>query len=152
MPATGSTSMFGRLRAAARTSAPTLAPSMISALERPSFANWLRSALVFASFTLSASMTMMPSSLALAESACLSASARTFFRSEAELRELAAQRLGLRFLHAQRLDDDDAVVPGLGRERVPERERAHLLQIGGRASRTGCAAPWSSLPSRSAPR
>src|SRR3984957_19371775 len=79
MPATGSTSMFGILRAAVRTSAGTSAPSINSAFDRPSFSNWLRNALVLASFTLSVSMMMMPSSLALAESACLSASARTFF-------------------------------------------------------------------------
>src|SRR5262249_49135419 len=36
MPATGSTSMFGILRAALRTSAATSAPSMKSALDRPS--------------------------------------------------------------------------------------------------------------------
>src|SRR5580658_3548952 len=78
MPATGSTSIFGILRAAVRTSAATSAPSINSALDRPSFSNWLRSALVLASLTLNASMTMMPSSLALAESACLRASARTF--------------------------------------------------------------------------
>src|SRR5580693_5077326 len=79
MPATGSTSIFGMLRAAVRTSAATSAPSMRRALERPSLSKCPRSALVLASFTLSVSITRMPPSFALAESACLSASARTFF-------------------------------------------------------------------------
>src|ERR1700719_1951059 len=66
MPATGSTSIFGILRAAVRTPAASSAPSINSAFDRPSFSNWLRSALVLASFTLNASMTMMPSSLGFA--------------------------------------------------------------------------------------
>src|SRR6516225_145108 len=79
MPAIGSTSICGMLRVALRTSAATSAPSMNSALARPSFSKCPRSALVLASFTESASITNMPPSLALADSACLSASARTFF-------------------------------------------------------------------------
>src|ERR1700733_4152610 len=41
---------------------------------------------------------------------------------------MAAQRLGLGVLHAQRLDDDDAAVFGFGRERMPQRQRADLLR------------------------
>src|SRR6266702_4622506 len=79
MPCTGSTSILGMLRAARRKPASTSAPSMISALLSPSLANPACSALVLPSFTVALSRTMMPPSLALAESACLSASARTFF-------------------------------------------------------------------------
>src|SRR5258707_759151 len=79
MPTTGSTSMLGMLRAARAKPASTSAPSMISALEKPSLAKFAASALVLASVTLALSSTMMPPSWALAESACLSASARTFF-------------------------------------------------------------------------
>ena len=80
MPATGSTSMFGMLRAAVRTLGLDL-----GAVDDERV-------------------------------------------GEAELLELAAQRLGLGFLQIERLDDDDAVVLGLGGQRVPERERAHLLR------------------------
>src|SRR5262249_21678236 len=41
---------------------------------------------------------------------------------------MAAQRLGLGFLHAERLDHQNAAVLGLGGERMLERERAHLLR------------------------
>ena len=47
---------------------------------------------------------------------------------EAELLELAAQRLGLGFLQIQRVDDDDAVVFCFGGQRMLERQRAHLLR------------------------
>jgi len=47
---------------------------------------------------------------------------------QTELLEMAAQRLSFRFLHAQSLDDQDAAILGLGRKRVPERERAHFLR------------------------
>src|SRR5262245_50682857 len=87
MPCTGSTSMFGMLRAAMAKLASTSAPSMISALMSPSLAKVCCKALVLASFTLALSSTMMPPSLALADKAYLSASARTFFgRSWAWLR------------------------------------------------------------------
>src|SRR5262245_52865874 len=87
MPWTGSTSMLGMLRAASLKPSSTCAPSMISALVRPSFSRCPCRTLVLASVTATFSSTMMPPSLALAESACLSASARTFFgRSMAWLR------------------------------------------------------------------
>src|SRR5208282_4508491 len=55
---------------------------------------------------------------------------------ETKLLELAAQRLGLGLRQAQRLDDDDAVILGLGRERVLERQRPDLLrQADGMAAR-----------------
>src|SRR5579871_1264709 len=53
MPATGSTSILGMLRAAARTSAAISAPSINSALARPSFWKRERSSLVLPSFALS---------------------------------------------------------------------------------------------------
>src|SRR5215510_14976791 len=87
MPLTGSTSMLGMLRAARRKFASTSAPSIISALVRPSFAKLCCSAPVLPSASEALSSTMMPPSLALAESACLSASTRTRFgRSMAWLR------------------------------------------------------------------
>src|SRR5258705_150400 len=87
MPCTGSTSMFGMLRAARRNEASTSAPSMISALVSPSFSKFCCNALVLPSFTVALSSRMMPPSLALADRACLSASARTFLgRSMAWLR------------------------------------------------------------------
>src|SRR5262245_34467781 len=87
MPCTGSTSIFGILRAALRKLGSTSVPSIISAFARPSLSNCLASALVFASFTDAFSITMMPPSLAFEDSACLSARARTFFgRSMAWLR------------------------------------------------------------------
>src|SRR5665647_2322181 len=67
------------LRAALRKFSSISAPSIISALSRPSLPNCAASALVLASFSVALSMTMMPPSLAFADSACLSASARTFF-------------------------------------------------------------------------
>src|SRR6185312_4349875 len=87
MPCTGSTSIFGMLRAAERKLASISAPSMINAFARPSLSNCLASALVFVSFSDAFSRTMMPPSLAFEDSACLSARARTFFgRSMAWLR------------------------------------------------------------------
>src|SRR5215510_12962928 len=87
MPCTGSTSMFGILRAARTKFASSSAPSMMSALVSPSLAKFFCSALVLPFFTVAFSSTMMPPSLALADNACLSASARTFFgRSIAWLR------------------------------------------------------------------
>src|SRR5262245_12326911 len=79
--------MLGMLRAAIAKLTSTSAPSMMSALVRPSLAKFFCKALVLRSFTVALSSTMMPPSLALADSACLSASARTFFgRSMAWLR------------------------------------------------------------------
>src|SRR5262249_17590303 len=78
MPCTGSTSMFGILRAASAKFASSSAPSMMSALVSRSLANLFCSAPVLAFFTVAFSSTMMPPSLALADKACLSASARTF--------------------------------------------------------------------------
>src|SRR5215813_8456835 len=79
--------MLGMLRAASAKFASTSAPSMISALARPSLLKFSASTLVLPSFTLALSSTMMPPSLALADSACLRASARTFLgRSIAWLR------------------------------------------------------------------
>src|SRR5215813_11597119 len=87
MPCTGSTSIFGMLRAARAKLASSSAPSMMSALVSPSLAKFFCSAPVLPSFTLAFSSTRMPPSLALADKACLSASARTFFgRSIAWLR------------------------------------------------------------------
>src|SRR5215472_16236222 len=79
--------MFGMLRAARAKLASSSAPSMMSALVSPSLAKFFCSAPVLPSFTLAFSSTRMPPSLALADKACLSASARTFFgRSIAWLR------------------------------------------------------------------
>src|SRR5262245_37408558 len=87
MPCTGSTSMFGMLRAARPKFASTSAPSMMSALASSSFSKVATSVLVFPSLISALSSTTMPPSLAFAESACLSASARTFLgRSIAWLR------------------------------------------------------------------
>src|SRR5215472_605251 len=87
MPWIGSTSMLGRLRAASLRPASISAPSMISALSSPSLEKLALSALVLPPSTAALSITTMPPSLALAESACLSASARTFLgRSIAWLR------------------------------------------------------------------
>src|SRR5262249_3061531 len=87
MPLIGSTSMLGRLRAASLRPASISAPSMISALSSPSLEKLALSALVLPPSTAALSITTMPPSLALAESACLSASARTFLgRSIAWLR------------------------------------------------------------------
>src|SRR5258707_14829238 len=79
--------MSGILRAACAKLASTAAPSMMSALVNPRLARCCCKALVLPSFTAASWRTMMPPSLALAESACLSASARTFLgRSMAWLR------------------------------------------------------------------
>src|SRR5215470_10112631 len=87
MPWTGSTSMSGMLRAASRKPASISVPSMISAFLRPSLSRCDCSALVLPSAIAALSITMMPPSLALAERACRSASARTFLgRSMAWLR------------------------------------------------------------------
>src|SRR5262245_50903745 len=87
MPCTGSTSMFGILRAARAKLASSSAPSMMSALVSPSLAKLFCSAPVLPFFTVAFSSTMMPPSLALADNACLRASARTFLgRSIAWLR------------------------------------------------------------------
>src|SRR5229473_3062249 len=87
MPWTGSTSTSGMLRAARAKLLSTAAPSMISALLSPSLTRFFCSEAVLASFTLAFSSTMMPPSLALADSACLRARARTFLgRSIAWLR------------------------------------------------------------------
>ena len=79
MPWTGNTSILGMLRAAWQKFAVTSAPSMISAFTSPSLAKLPCSSLVFPSFTVALSSTMMPPSLALADSTCRNASARTFF-------------------------------------------------------------------------
>src|SRR6476660_2788297 len=79
MPATGSTSTPGRLRAALAKASCTAAPSMISTDPSPSFEKRDLSSLVLASFSSHLSITTSVSDFALAESACLSASARTFF-------------------------------------------------------------------------
>src|SRR6202008_3736913 len=79
MPWIGSTSMFGMLRAAAAKPLCNSAPSMISALVRPSPEKCPIRALVLAASSLAASMTTRSPSLALADSACLRAIARTFF-------------------------------------------------------------------------
>src|SRR6476659_205643 len=87
MPCTGSTSMLRMLRAASAKFASTAAPSMMSALLSPSLVKFFCSALVLPSCTVALSSTMMPPSLAFADKACRSASARTFLgRSIAWLR------------------------------------------------------------------
>src|SRR4051812_25586692 len=79
MPCTGSTSMFGMLRAARPKFSSIVSPPMISAFASPSFSNCAVSALVLASLAARSASTTMPPSFALAESACRSASARIFF-------------------------------------------------------------------------
>src|ERR1700756_1494776 len=79
MPWIGSTSMFGMLRAAAAKPLFSSAPSMISALVSPRPEKWPIRALVLAASSLAVSMMTRSPSLALADSACLRASARTFF-------------------------------------------------------------------------
>src|SRR6476661_5604520 len=81
MPATGSTSTPGRLRAALAKASCTAAPSMISTEPSPSFEKRDFSSLVLASFSSHLSITTRVSDLALADSACFSASARTLFGS-----------------------------------------------------------------------
>src|ERR1700761_6223157 len=79
MPWIGSTSMFGMLRAAAAKPLCSSAPSMISALVSPRPEKWPIRALVLAASSWAVSITTRSPSLALADSACLRASARTFF-------------------------------------------------------------------------
>src|SRR6478736_1063267 len=79
MPWIGSTSMLGMLRAALAKPALSSAPSMISALVSPRPEKLPTRALVLASFSCALSITTSPPSLAFADSACFSASARTFF-------------------------------------------------------------------------
>src|ERR1700751_5737536 len=79
MPWIGSTSMFGMVRAATAKPLCSSAPSMISALVRPRPEKCPIRALVLAASSWAASMTTRSPSLALAESACLRASTRTFF-------------------------------------------------------------------------
>src|SRR6185312_6219323 len=87
MPCTGSTSMFGMLRAASAKFASTVAPSMISAFSHSSLPNWPRSVAVLASLLATVSRIAISPALALAESACFSARVRTFLgRSIAWLR------------------------------------------------------------------
>src|SRR6201999_2779895 len=78
MPWIGSTSMLGMLRAAVAKPVCSSAPSMISALVRPRPEKCPTSALVLASLIWALSITIRPPSLALADSACLRASVRTF--------------------------------------------------------------------------
>src|SRR5262249_19918428 len=79
--------MSGMLRAASRKPASTSAPSIISAFLRPSLSRCDCNALVLPSAMAALPSTMMPPSLALADRACRSASARTFLgRSIAWLR------------------------------------------------------------------
>src|SRR5689334_4337306 len=70
--------MLGMLRAADVKPLLSSAPSMISALVRPRPEKWPIRALVLAASSLAASITTRSPSLALADSACLRASARTF--------------------------------------------------------------------------
>src|ERR1700761_3257911 len=79
MPWIGSTSMFGMLRAAAAKPLCSSAPSMISALVSPRPEKWPIRALVLAASSWAVSITTRSPSLALADSACLRAIARTFF-------------------------------------------------------------------------
>src|ERR1700744_1401422 len=79
MPWIGSTSMLGMLRAAEAKPLWSSAPSMMRALVRPRPEKCPSRALVLAASSWAASMTTRSPSLALAESACLRASARTFF-------------------------------------------------------------------------
>src|ERR1700722_3204937 len=78
MPCTGSTSTCGILRAALAKLLCTTAPSMISTLFSDALSNSARRVAVLASARSALSQTMMPPSRSLADSACLSASARTF--------------------------------------------------------------------------
>src|SRR4051812_45072199 len=47
--------------------------------------------------------------------------------AEAQFAELRLEARGLRFLEVEAVDDDEIAALGLGRERHPEPERAHLL-------------------------
>ena len=79
--------MFGMLRAASAKFGLDLGAVDDQRVVETELVEIRCSALVLPSFMLALSSTMMPPSLALAESACLSASARTFFgRSIAWLR------------------------------------------------------------------
>src|SRR5690606_37219375 len=94
MPWTGSTSMFGMLRAARANRGSSSAPSMMSAFESSSFSKALRSEFVFPSVDSALSRTMSSPALALAERAWRRANARTFFgRSMAWLRGLGPNAL-----------------------------------------------------------
>src|SRR5215472_12224741 len=79
MPACGSTSTLGRLRAARANCSSTAAPAMISTESQPSFLNCAPSALVLPSFTCASSITTSLPSACLAERALLRPSRRTFF-------------------------------------------------------------------------
>ena len=78
MPAAGSTSMFGMLRAAFAKFASTSLPAMMSAEVRPSFSRRERRPAVLASLDLRLLEHEISEAFDLAESACASASARTF--------------------------------------------------------------------------
>src|SRR6201996_1442238 len=78
MPWIGSTSMFGMLRAAIAKPLCSSAPSTISALVKPRPEKCPTRALVLAASSWALSITIRPPSLAFADRACLSASARTF--------------------------------------------------------------------------
>src|SRR5690606_25678030 len=87
IPCTGSTSIFGMLRAARAKFWSTVAPSMIRAFAHSSFPKVVRRAAVLASFWATLSMTISEPALALDDRACFSARARTFLgRSIAWLR------------------------------------------------------------------
>src|SRR5579859_146981 len=79
MPACGSTSTLGRLRAARANCSSTAGPAMISTDFQPRFLNCSPSALVLASFTCASSITTSLPSACFAESAHLRPSWRTFF-------------------------------------------------------------------------
>src|SRR5579872_3741080 len=79
MPACGSTSTLGRLRAARANCSSTAAPAMMSTDSQPSFLNCWPSALVLASFICASSITTSLPSACFAESALLRPSRRTFF-------------------------------------------------------------------------
>ena len=79
MPWIGSTSIPGMLPAARPKFGSISLPPMMSALATPSPANCAARPLVLASFAARSSTTTIASAFALAESACFSASARTFF-------------------------------------------------------------------------
>src|SRR5690606_30627635 len=87
IPCTGSTSICGMLRAASAKFLSSVAPSTMSALVQSSLPNLARRAAVLASLVSTEDTTVRSPALALAESACRSARARTFLgRSMAWLR------------------------------------------------------------------
>src|SRR5690606_29206099 len=87
IPCTGSTSIFGMLRAARAKFWSTVAPSMIRAFAQASLPKVVRRAAVLASACATLSSTISEPAAALADRACLSARARTFLgRSIAWLR------------------------------------------------------------------